>query len=237
MGGALLVTPSVRYDLFDAGTHADDVYLSGNPGSPAPEDYEDSQVTATLGAVYALTDAISASGQYSEGFRAPPYDDVNVGFTNFPAGYKTIANPDLESERSQGVATRRSFSGRPRPCATRRVPKRYRGLYRVLCHRAPTPSKRRHRPRRWLAHIPVRQPGLGCNQWMGVRRSVEPGGWFRAACRGCPCHRRGPRNCTAPLNSIEPLNAVLGLGYDAPGRFTQPGFYAALTLRMEFQGR
>ena len=103
MDGALLVSPSLRYDRFGAVTHADDVYLGGNPGSPTPEDYEDSQVTAKVGAVYAFTDAVSAYGRYSEGFRAPPYDDVNVGFTNFLGGYKTIANPELESERSQGV--------------------------------------------------------------------------------------------------------------------------------------
>ena len=53
--------------------------------------------------LYAISDAVSVYGRYSEGFRAPPYDDVNVGFTNFLGGYKTIANPDLVSERSQGV--------------------------------------------------------------------------------------------------------------------------------------
>ena len=45
------------------------------------------------------------------------------------------------------------------------------------------------------------------------------------------------RGTAGPLNSMEPLNEVLGLGYDATERFTQPGFYAALTLRVEFQGR
>ena len=35
-------------------------------------------------------------------FRAPPYNSVNVGFTNPIGGYKTISNPELQSETSNG---------------------------------------------------------------------------------------------------------------------------------------
>lgn len=101
--GRLLLSPGVRYDRFEADATADALYLNGNPGTPLPEDYDDSEVTAKIGAVYALTEAVSAYARYSEGFRAPPYDDVNVGFTNFIGGYKTISNPNLESERSEGL--------------------------------------------------------------------------------------------------------------------------------------
>ena len=98
----LRVTPGIRYDSFSADTTADDVYLTGNPGSPLPEDYQDSEVTAKLGIVYQLTPEMSLYTRYSEGFRAPPYDDVNVGFTNAAGGYKTISNPALSSETSRG---------------------------------------------------------------------------------------------------------------------------------------
>jgi len=98
----LLLSPGLRYDRFEADARSDDVYENGNPGQPEPEDYEDSEVTWRFGAVYRFTDAWSVYGRYSEGFRAPPYDDVNVGFTNFIGGYKTISNPNLESERSEG---------------------------------------------------------------------------------------------------------------------------------------
>ena len=309
MGGALLVTPSVRYDRFDASTHADDVYLSGNPGSPTPEDYEDSQVTATLGAVYAFTDAISAYGRYSEGFRAPPYDDVNVGFTNFLAGYKTIANPDLESERSQGVELGVRFQGDRGHAQLAVFQSDIEGFIESF---AMAPQHLRS------GGI---DPGDGLRTFQAVNRDrVAISGWeFRGALdlgaglvlRAAVAHATGEdRGTTASLNSIEPLNEVLGLGYDAPGgrwggdlicsaakgkdetdidtadprlapagygvldfmayvnignrtrlnaglfnltdktyirwadtggiggdapeRFTQPGFYAALTLRMEF---
>lgn len=99
----LLLSPGIRYDRFEAEAVADDVYLDGNPGTPLPENYEDSEVTAKLGAVYAFTDVVSAYASVSQGFRAPPYSDVNVGFSNFIGGYKTIANPELKAERSQSV--------------------------------------------------------------------------------------------------------------------------------------
>lgn len=100
--GKLRVTPGIRYDHFSANTFADEVYQTGNPGTPTPEDYEDSELTAKLGLLYEISPKASVYARYSEGFRAPPYDDVNVGFTNFIAGYKTISNPDLESETSKG---------------------------------------------------------------------------------------------------------------------------------------
>lgn len=37
--------------------------------------------------------------QYSEGFRIPPMDDVNVGFTNFAGGYTSLPNANLKPEK------------------------------------------------------------------------------------------------------------------------------------------
>ena len=103
MGDRLLISPGIRYDRFEATAKPDDVYNNGNPGTPPPEDYDDSEVTTRLGVVYEFTESFSGFARYSEGFRAPPYDDVNVGFSNFAGGYKTIANPNLKSERSSGI--------------------------------------------------------------------------------------------------------------------------------------
>lgn len=102
MDEQLRITPGIRFDSFDADATPDAIYLSGNPGTPTPEDYDDSEITASLSAVYEFNDSLSGFVRYSEGFRAPPYDDVNVGFTNPLGGYKTIANPNLVSETSTG---------------------------------------------------------------------------------------------------------------------------------------
>jgi hemoglobin/transferrin/lactoferrin receptor protein len=103
LDGRLMLSPGLRFDSFEANAEADELYLAGNPGTPLPEDYADEELTLRFGALYDFTNSVSAYARYSEGFRAPPYDDVNVGFSNFIGGYKTIANPDLQSERSAGV--------------------------------------------------------------------------------------------------------------------------------------
>jgi hemoglobin/transferrin/lactoferrin receptor protein len=107
----LLLTPSVRLDSFDATAVGDPIYFAGNPGQPAPADFDDSEVSPRLGALYRFTGRYALYAQYSEGFKAPPYDDVNVGFTNLVGGYKSISNPNLESEHSRNTELGLRVSG------------------------------------------------------------------------------------------------------------------------------
>ena len=102
LDGRLRVTPGLRYDDYEADTTPDALYFEGNPGVAPPADFSDSELTLKLGALYQFTENVSAWARYSEGFRAPPYDDVNVGFSNVIGGYKTIAAPNLEAETSTG---------------------------------------------------------------------------------------------------------------------------------------
>ena len=51
--------------------------------------------------MYDLDEKWSIFGQYAEGFRAPPLDAINTGFTNFAGGYTTLPNPNLRPERGQ----------------------------------------------------------------------------------------------------------------------------------------
>ena len=95
-GERLLLTPGLRYDHYEMEAKPDEVFLSGNRGTPLPEKYQDEQVSFKLGAVIRLNDVYSLYGQFAEGFRAPPYDDVNRAFTNFIGGYTTL--PQRRSE-------------------------------------------------------------------------------------------------------------------------------------------
>ena len=108
--GKLLLSPGARYDRNEASTAPDSLYFSGNPGVAAPVDYNESELTLKFGALVQITDSLSAFGRYSEGFRAPPFDDVNVGFTSFLGGYKTIPAPDLTSETSESFEVGLRFS-------------------------------------------------------------------------------------------------------------------------------
>jgi hemoglobin/transferrin/lactoferrin receptor protein len=100
--GRWSVVPGVRADYYDLDPQPDAVYEEDNPIF-APEAMHHTSVSPKLGLVHKLGDSLSAYAQYAEGFRAPPYNDVNVGFTNLAFGYTAIPNPDLEPETSRGV--------------------------------------------------------------------------------------------------------------------------------------
>lgn len=93
--------PGVRVDYYDLDPNPDEIFIEDNPGI-TPTAIDDTNVTPRLGAIFSVTDSIDIFGQYAQGFRAPPYNDVNVGFTNLQFGYTALPNPDLVPEESQG---------------------------------------------------------------------------------------------------------------------------------------
>ncbi|MFT5283324.1 MAG: hemoglobin/transferrin/lactoferrin receptor protein [Yoonia sp.] len=97
LAGKLILSPGVRYDKFKLNAHIDDLFSAANPGVSV-SDFEDSQLSKKLGSVYQLSDDYNVWLQYAEGFRIPPMDDVNIGFTNFLGGYTSLSNPDLKPE-------------------------------------------------------------------------------------------------------------------------------------------
>ncbi|WP_349657069.1 TonB-dependent hemoglobin/transferrin/lactoferrin family receptor [Xanthomonas sp. 10-10] len=101
LDGRLSLTPGVRVDYFRLSPQVDDIFREDNPGV-AVETIDQTQVSPKFGAVWRFSQAWSAYANYAHGFRAPPYNDVNIGFTNLQARYTAIANPDLKSETSRG---------------------------------------------------------------------------------------------------------------------------------------
>ena len=215
LDGKLRLSPGVRYDRFEANTKTDDIYLTGNPGSAQPEDYQDSEVTAKVGAVLAINDALSLYGRYSEGFRAPPYDDVNVGFTNFLGGYKTIANPDLASERSEGIEAGVRLRGQRGSVDLAYFRNSYRDFIESFAVAPAFLPSRGIDPTDGLLTFQSVNRGEVTIDGVELRGSLAIGAGFSA--QAALAYADGEdREAGTPLNSIEPLNAVLGIGYEAP---------------------
>lgn len=101
VGENLRLIPGLRIDYFDLDPNADAIFIEDNPGF-TPVSVDETNVTPRLGVIYGLSDSTDLFAQYARGFRAPPYNDVNVGFTNLQFGYTAIPNPDLKPEESQG---------------------------------------------------------------------------------------------------------------------------------------
>lgn len=108
--GAIVMTPGLRWDRYQLDPSADAIFVDDNPGV-ATAKLDDDQVSPKLGLLWRVSDTLQAYVQYAEGFRAPPVNDVNVGFTNFQFGYTSLPNPDLRSESSAGVELGLRFAG------------------------------------------------------------------------------------------------------------------------------
>lgn len=217
LDGALVLSPGIRFDDFSAKVAADPVYLAGNPGSPLPADYADTTLSAKLGAQYSFSERTSAYFRYSEGFRAPPYDDVNVGFSNFAGGYKTISNPQLESERSRGIEA---------GLRVRRGPARVR--LAVFRNRYTNFIESFAIAPRFLGSGGI-DPADGLRTFQSVNRSavairgaelggrIDLGSGFST--RFAAAYASGEDGDGVPVNTVEPLTAVFGIGYAGDERW------------------
>ncbi|MEM1262783.1 MAG: TonB-dependent hemoglobin/transferrin/lactoferrin family receptor [Pseudomonadota bacterium] len=220
-GGRLLLTPGLRFDQFEASATADSIYLSGNPGSPTPEDYDDSEVTARLGIVFALTESLSTYALYSEGFRAPPYDDVNVGFSNFIGGYKTIANPNLQSERSEGVEVGVRWQGDDSAISFNVFQTDFEDFIESFAISPQFSATFGIDPADGLLTFQsvnregVEIQGAELSAQLGLASFPDVGSF---GLRSAIAYADGEETATGlPIDSIEPLTAVFGLTYMTPG--------------------
>ncbi len=209
--GKLRLIPALRYDRFELDPTADAIYLSGNTGSPTPEGYDESEISAKLGLVYDINEQWSAFAQYAEGFRAPPLDAVNTGFTNFAGGYTTLPNAELRPERGESVEVGvRRFSqyGSVEVTAYKNT---YEDFIEGLAVRGFNPLTRllefqaRNLDEAQISGFEFK------TQYQLVALSDHLDGYqFRAAY----AYANGEnKENDQPLNSIDPQQLVLGLGY------------------------
>lgn len=92
-----------RADRFELDVDENDAIFNADNPATAPVDITETSVSPKLGFLQPLDELWTLFGQYAHGFRSPPYNDVNVGFTNLMFGYTAIPNPDLKPETSDGI--------------------------------------------------------------------------------------------------------------------------------------
>lgn len=208
--GAFSVIPGLRFDYYKLEPKPDDIFTADNPGV-ATADISEHALSPKLGLVYRLTPQYTLFGQYAYGFRAPPYNDANIGFTNLAFGYTAIANPNLKPEKSQGVEAglRGNFSRGS--FGITGFYTRYRDFIDSL-HQLDCPGD------------PACVPGLITFQSINLshvriygaeaRGDAALGGGFGIF--GSVAYARGDdTDLDQPVNSVDPLKLVAGLRYDA----------------------
>lgn len=95
-GGSVTLYPAIRFDFYDLNPTDDpllpDFDEAGQSGS---------RFSPKIGAVANLSETVRLFGNYAQGFRAPTPSQVNNFFENLAFGYTSEPNPDLEPETSE----------------------------------------------------------------------------------------------------------------------------------------
>lgn len=214
--GAWEIVPALRWDRYHLDPRPDAIYLEDYPDTEIVGSTR-SRITPRLGLVRRLGRGWSAYGQYVEGFRAPPHEDVNIGLDLSVFRYRAIPNPDLRSETSQGVelgvrhftAERRfsvaAFETRYEDFIESRVPLGLDPLSGYLLFQS------RNIDRARIRGLDVR-----------LDQDLGPGWAVNAA---LSWSRGDNLQNGRPLNTVSPPQLVLGLSWDSPDR----AWYASLT--------
>jgi len=108
--GDWTVIAALRADTYDLDPRLDPMYVEDYPFADVVS-VSESDVSPKLGVVYRLSDRADVYIQYAHGFRAPPYEDANIGLEIPVFNFRAIPNPDLRSETSDGYDVGLRWSG------------------------------------------------------------------------------------------------------------------------------
>lgn len=210
-GGSVRLVPGLRVDHYRLDPEQDAIFAGDNPGVVLA-DIRETSVSPKLGMVWKFAPDWSLFGGYARGFRSPPYNDVNIGFTNVQFGYTAIANPDLKPETSDGLEAGVRYAGDAVHASLSGYYNRYDDFIESM------------------RFIGVNDDGLMVYQSQNVadaqihgvelKAGADLGAWSRAldgwSLRGAAAWSRGQnRTDDVPLDSVDPLTATLGIAYDA----------------------
>ncbi len=204
------LVPALRIDRFALHPNVDPIFAADNPGV-AVTDLTQTSISPKLGMVWRFAPNWSLYAGYARGFRAPLYNDANIGFTNLASGYTAIANPDLKPETSDGVEAGLRFNGEAIWFSFAAYDNRYRDFIESL------------------RFIGVNNAGLLVFQSQNVADARIYGAEFKGgidfgamserlqgwSLRGAAAYARGEdRTADRPLDSIDPLRGSLGLAFE-----------------------
>ncbi|MFZ5635320.1 MAG: TonB-dependent hemoglobin/transferrin/lactoferrin family receptor [Pseudomonadota bacterium] len=208
--GDFRLVPALRVDRYELHPEVDAIFAADNPGV-AVSDLTETSLSPKLGMVWRFAPNWSLFAGYARGFRAPPYNDANIGFTNLAGGYTAIANPDLKPETSDGFEAGLRYSGDAVWFSLAGYDNRYRDFIESL------------------RFIGVNDAGLLVFQSQNVadariygvelKGGIDFGamserlqGW---SLRGAAAYARGEdRTADRPIDSIDPLRGSLGLAFE-----------------------
>lgn len=205
----LTLVPAIRYDNYKYTTQGDEYIESwGNNQNEA--------VTAQLGFDFDLSANYTLFGKFGTGFRAPNLDELYYYFENSGTGYayRIKPNPDLEPETSKfietGIRTQNAYGSAELVAFYND----YKNFIEQVSLGASATYNYGEFTNENLNHIVIK--GVEFKGNIDLSKSIHGlgDGWVL---NGAVAYTEGDNlEDDEPLDSISPLSAVVGLGYDAP---------------------
>lgn len=208
--GTFRLIPALRVDHYKLKPEVDNIFAGDNPGVVVSE-ISETNVSPKLGAVWQFADKWSLFGGYARGFRSPPYNDVNIGFTNLLFGYTAIANPDLKPETSDGLEAGLRFAGDTVYASMSGYYNRYDDFIESLRFIGFNDEGLMVYQSQNIAEAKI----YGVELKAGLDIGALSEKWEGWSLRGAAAWSRGEdETADVPLESVDPLTATLGLAYD-----------------------
>ncbi len=208
--GAVRLIPALRIDRYSLRPAVDAIFAADNPGV-AVANLDKTSVAPKLGVVWHVAGDWSLFAGYARGFRAPPYNDVNIGFTNLAFGYTAIANPDLKPETSDGFEAGLRYTGDAMWFGVSIYENRYRDFIESLRFVGINDAGLQVFQSQNAADARIRGAELKAGVDFGAMREGLRG-W---SLRGSAAYAQGDdRSQERPLDTIDPLRGSLGLAFE-----------------------
>ncbi|KAF2390598.1 TonB-dependent receptor [Pseudomonas frederiksbergensis] len=204
--------PGARYDYTQLKPHITDEFLatadqSGN-GVVSDKTKTWHRLSPKFGTTYSFNDNYTWYGQYAEGFRTPTAKALYGRFENLAGGYQVAPNPDLEPEKSKSYETglRGQFEA-----GTFDVAVFYNKYRDFIDENAITPGYTETTfQSNNIKHATIK--GVELKGRLNLDTFGAPTGLYTQSSMS---YLYGRNDDTGqPLNSINPLTGVFGLGYD-----------------------
>ena len=210
LDGAVTLFPALRYDFYDLDP-TDDPLLPDFAGSAQSDD----RLSPKLGVTVKLADDVLLYGNYAQGFRAPTPYQVNNFFENLAYGYTSLPNPDLGPETSESWEAGIKFSTEAVSLQIAAFTADYDDfISQQVVGGSFTPMDPAQY--QFVNYDAVEIEGVEAK----ASFRMENGFYSRFAIAYADGDILSPGAAPRPLDTIDPLNLVVGIGYREPqGRF------------------
>ncbi|WP_374978967.1 TonB-dependent hemoglobin/transferrin/lactoferrin family receptor [Pseudomonas solani] len=211
--GRWTLLPGLRYDYYEMKPHATARYLNSQATDANPSNFTDSAVSPKFGVTYQVDDQHSVYGQYAAGFRAPQAIEIFGEFVN-PGMYRTLANTNLKAETSDSFELGLRGKYEIGSFGAALFYNRYDDFIEQVSRASSVPGFP-FGEFQYVNRDRVTIRGFEAKGELFLDKLGIPAGWRAMS---SVAYARGKDEGTGqPINSVDPLKGVFGLGYAQPG--------------------